>query len=143
MIGGSFVGYLTAAWLSDLLGRRRCFILFAACGALLVLGYTWAPVTDTVMLVLGFPLGFFQSGIFSGMGAFLSELYPNSVRGSGQGFSYSIGRALSALLPAIIGIGSEHASLAAYIGVTTTAGYGLVIVAAWALPETRGRVLSA
>jgi MFS family permease len=143
LIAGSFAGYLSAAWLSDLLGRRRCFMLFAASGALLVLGYTWAPVTDAVMLVLGFPLGFFQSGIFSGMGAFLSELYPNSVRGSGQGFSYSIGRALSALLPAIIGIGSGHSSLAAYIGITTTAGYGLVIVAAWALPETRGRVLPA
>ena len=99
-------------------------------------------VSDAEMLVLGFPLGFFQSGIFSGMGAYLSELYPSAVRGSGQGFSYSAGRAASALFPAVIGAASAHASLAVCIGATTAAAYGLVIVAAWILPETRGRVLS-
>jgi MFS family permease len=142
LIAGSFAGYLTAAWLSDALGRRRCFMLFAAGGAVLVLGYTWVTVSDAQMLVLGFPLGFFQSGIFSGMGAYLSELYPSSVRGSGQGFSYSAGRAVGGLFPAIIGAASEHASLGACIGAATAAGYGLVIAAAWVLPETRGRVLS-
>jgi MFS family permease len=143
LIVGSFIGYLTAAWLTDALGRRRCFMLFAAGGALLVLGYTRVAVTDAMMLALGFPLGFFQSGIFSGMGAFLSELYPGSVRGSGQGFAYSFGRAVGALFPAAIGEWSAHASLASGIGIMTAAGYGLVIVAAWALPETRGRVLPA
>src|SRR6202046_5485471 len=58
LIAGSFAGYLTAAWLSDVLGRRRCFMLFAAAGAVLVLVYTWAAVSDVQMMVLGFPLGF-------------------------------------------------------------------------------------
>jgi MFS family permease len=141
LIGGSFAGYLTSAWLSDVLGRRRCFMLFAAAGAVLVLAYTRVAVSNAQMLVLGFPLGFFQSGIFSGMGAYLSELYPSAVRGSGQGFAYSFGRAASALFPAFIGAASTHAALADCIGVTTATGYGLVIVAAWFLPETRGRVL--
>ena len=142
LIAGSFAGYLTAAWLSDALGRRRCFMLFAAAGAVLVLAYTWMTVSDAEMLVLGFPLGFFQSGIFSGTGAYLSELYPSAVRGSGQGFSYSAGRAAGALFPALIGAASAHAPLAACIGAATAAGYGLVIAAAWVLPETRGRMLS-
>ena len=143
LIAGSLVGYLTSAWLSDVLGRRRCFMLFAAGGAILVLAYTRVAVTDMQMMVLGFPLGFFQSGIFSGMGAYLAELYPSAVRGSGQGFSYSAGRAVSALFPAVIGAASTHAhaSLAACIGATTAVGYGLVIVSAWVLPETRGWVL--
>ncbi len=68
LILGSFVGYLTSAWLSDKLGRRRCFMLFALCTELLVIAYTQIPITDAMMLVLGFPLGFFLSGIFSGMG---------------------------------------------------------------------------
>jgi MFS family permease len=118
-------------------------MLFAAAGALLVLVYTRVTVSNAQMLALGFPLGFFQSGIFSGMGAYLSELYPSTVRGSGQGFAYSCGRAAGALFPAIIGVASAHASLAACIGATTAVGYGLVIAAAWVLPETRGRVLSA
>ncbi len=143
LIAGSFAGYLTGAWLSDAIGRRRCFMLYAACGALLILAYTRMPVTDAAMLVLGFPLGFFLSGIFSGMGAFLAELYPNAVRGSGQGFCYSFGRAVGGLFPAVIGAWSAHSSLGTGIGAMTAAGYGLVIATAWVLPETRGRSLAA
>jgi hypothetical protein len=77
------------------------------------------------------------------MGAFLAELYPNAVRGSGQGFCYSFGRAISAFCPALIGVWSAHSSLSVGIGGLTAAGYGVVVVTAWALPETRGRSLSA
>jgi MFS family permease len=143
MIVGSFAGYLSSAWLNDALGRRRSFMLFALCGALMIVLYTLVPVSDAQTLWLGFPLGFFQSGIFSGMGAFLSELYPSAVRGSGQGFTYSAGRALGALFPAAVGMWSEHVSLGTAFGLMTALGYALVIVAAAILPETRGRVLSA
>jgi MFS family permease len=142
LIAGSFCGYLAGAWLSDALGRRRCFMLYAASGALLVVAYTYAPITDAEMLALGFPLGFFLSGIFSGMGAFLAELYPSAVRGSGQGFSYSLGRAVGAFFPAIIGVWSARSSLGIAIGAMTATGYVLVVAAAWALPETRGRALA-
>ncbi len=141
LILGSFVGYLSSAWASDALGRRRCFMLFALCGMLLILAYMRLPITDVDLLFLGFPLGFFLSGIFSGMGALLAELYPADVRGSGQGFCYNIGRAVGAACPALIGAWSAHGSLAVAIGAVTSAAYALVIVAAWALPETRGRVL--
>ena len=36
LIIGSFLGYLTSAYLSDRLGRRDCFILFAVAAAVLV-----------------------------------------------------------------------------------------------------------
>jgi MFS family permease len=143
MIAGSFAGYLTSAWLTDALGRRRCFMLFALCGGLMILLYTLVAVSDFEMLLLGFPLGFFQSGIFSGMGAFLAELYPSAVRGSGQGFTYSAGRALGALFPAAVGVWSERVPLGTAFGAMTAAGYALVIVAAAVLPETRGRALAA
>ena len=143
LIAGSFAGYLSGAWASDALGRRRCFMLFAVCGSVLILTYMRIPVTDAGMLVLGFPLGFFLSGSFSGMGAFLAELYPDAVRGSGQGFCYNVGRALSALCPALIGAWSTRHALGTLIGGMTVAGYGLVVAAAWALPETRGRPLTA
>jgi len=83
-------------------------------------------------------LGFVVLGIFAGMGAFLAELYPCAVRGSGQGFSYSMGRALGGVCPWMIGLWSAHWSLAGSIGVTTAAAYGLVIAAACVLPETKG-----
>jgi MFS family permease len=81
IIVGSLLGYLVSAWLNDRIGRRVNFILFAILSIATVLLYTQLPVNDTLMLYLGFPLGFFASGIFSGMGAFLTELFPTRIRG--------------------------------------------------------------
>ncbi|EJL94312.1 arabinose efflux permease family protein [Herbaspirillum sp. CF444] len=142
LILGSFLGYLTSAWLSDYLGRRRCFILFAVCAGTLIAIYTQIPITDAMMLVLGFPLGFFLSGIFSGMGAFLSELFPSRIRGSGQGFCYNAGRAVGAICPALIGYMSSFMPLGLAIGYLAVGGYLLVVVTALTLPETRGLELS-
>jgi MFS family permease len=141
LIVGSLAGYLTSAWLADAIGRRRSFMAFACCAALLILVYTHMPVSGG-MLLIGFPLGFFVLGIFSGMGACFAELFPSAVRGSGQGFCYSMGRAIGAVCPALIGAWSTHISLGQSIGAMTVGAYALVVIAAWALPETRGRVLT-
>lgn len=142
-IVGAFVGYLTGAYLSDRLGRRMAFILFALGAGALVVAYMLLPITDAAMLVLGFPLGFFMSGIFSGAGAFLSELFPNEIRGSGQGFCYNFGRGIGSTFPALVGILSDqlHFSLASAIGVCAGTAYALVVLTALLLPETRGRDL--
>jgi MFS family permease len=142
VILGSWAGYLVSAWLTDLIGRRLGFISFAFCGGVLILLYTHLPVAGGMFLI-GFPLGFFLLGIFSGMGAFLSELFPSRVRGSGQGFTYSMGRAIGGFCPLIIGRLSSHIPLGDSIGAFTAAAYALVIVTALALPETRGKVLEA
>ena len=142
-IVGAFIGYLTGAYLSDRLGRRIAFILFALGAGSLVVAYMLLPITDSAMLLLGFPLGFFMSGIFSGAGAFLSELFPNEIRGSGQGFCYNFGRGIGSTFPAMVGLLSDqmHFSLATAIGVCAGTAYALVVVTALILPETRGRDL--
>jgi MFS family permease len=96
-----------------------------------------------MMLILGFPLGFFASGIFSGMGAFLTENFPTRVRGSGQGFAYNFGRGIAALNPFFVGLLSATMPLGQSIGVFAAIAYGIVIIAAVLLPETKGRVLTA
>jgi len=143
LIAGSFAGYLSNAWACDWLGRRLCFCTFAICGIVAILAYTHLTGGAATLLALGFPLGFFTSGIMAGCGAFLAELYPNSLRGSGQGFTYNAGRALGALCPAIIGRWSQHGTLTEGIGFVTVGAYFVVILAAWALPETRGRSFTA
>jgi MFS family permease len=142
VITGSLAGYLVSAWLTDAIGRRRGFMVFAVGGATLILLYTRLPVAGG-MFVIGFPLGFFMLGIFSGMGACLSELFPSAVRGSGQGFTYSFGRGIGGFCPSLIGLLSTRFALGDAIAGFTVAAYALVVVAAMAIPETRGRVLVA
>ncbi len=143
VIVGSFIGYLISAWFSDRIGRRANFILFAACSIVTVIAYTQIPVSDSTMLVLGFPLGFFASGVFSGMGPFFTELFPTRMRGSGQGFAYNFGRGVAALNPWLVGLLSASLPLGQSIGVFALIAYGLMVIAALLLPETRGRVLTA
>jgi MFS family permease len=142
VITGSLAGYLVSAWLTDAIGRRKGFIVFAVGGAVLILLYTRLPVAGGMFLI-GFPLGFFMLGIFSGMGACLSELFPSAVRGSGQGFTYSFGRGLGGFCPSLIGLLSTRFALGDAIAGFTVAAYALVVVSALAIPETRGRVLVA
>ena len=142
LIFGSFLGVLTGAYLSDRIGRRHCFMLFAVSAGLLVVTYTQIPVTDSLMLLLGFPLGFFLNGIFAGIGAYLSELFPSRVRGSGQGFCYNVGRAVGSVCPALVGYMSDTMPLGIAIGYMAAGAYSLVILSALTLPETKGRELT-
>ncbi|WP_342731209.1 MFS transporter [Bradyrhizobium sp. B117] len=141
VIAGSFTGYVTSAYLGDAIGRRTNFMLFAIGSAAIVLIYTQISVSNELMLVLGFPLGFFASGIFSGMGPVMTELFPTEVRGTGQGFCYNVGRGLAAFFPTLVGVASASMSLGIAIGMFAAAAYGLVIVAALLLPETQGQSL--
>jgi MFS family permease len=140
-IAGSFVGYVGAAHLSDLLGRRRTFVLSALGATLAVLTYTFVPVAGLAMLTLGFVVGMFQSGIVAGMGACFSELFPAQIRASAGGFSYNFGRAFGSLVPAAVGITSARHGLGPSIGAWAAGSYALVFVAALAMPETRNKEL--
>jgi MFS family permease len=142
VIAGSLVGYLTSAWLTDALVRKRTLILISLCSLLAALSYTYFPIGNSAMLALGFPLGFFASGIFSPIGAFFTELFPGRVRGSGQGFSYNVGRGIGALFPALVGYLSAKMGLGHAISAFAMFAYLTMIVATLLLPETRGRELA-
>jgi MFS family permease len=143
VIAGAFLGYLTSGLVHDRLGRKRTFTLFAAAaGACLVLYFAVPSGSNMTLVLIGFPLGFFASGCFSGFGAYLSELYPTRARGTGSGFCYNVGRAFGAFFPGIIGF------LAASIGLGGAVafgvfGYVLAIAALRFLPETQGKPLEA
>jgi len=65
------------------------------------------------------------------------------VRGPRQGFCYNFGRGLGALFPALVGYISATMSLGNAIALFSVVAYGLFFIAAYALPETRGRLLHA
>ena len=143
LIIGSFIGYLVGAWLADRIGRRNLFLTFSIGAIAVILLYTQLPLSNEVLWLLGFPLGFFASGYFSGVGAFLTELYPTRLRGSGQGFCYNFGRGIGALFPFLVGALSTSTSLGNAIAIFAVLAYGVFFIAAFALPETRGRILHA
>lgn len=138
---GSFIGYIISAYLADMLGRKRTLIIFAVFSFITVAAYTYLPISNSVMLALGFPLGFFASGAFSPVGAFFTELFPSRVRGSGQGFSYNVGRAIGALFPTLVGYLSKTMALGHAIAIFAVGAYLVMIVAVAVLPETRGKEL--
>jgi len=143
IIIGSWCGYIVSAYLNDIIGRRKNFFIFSVGSLVIVIAYTQTDISDRTMLVLGFPLGFFASGIFSGMGPVLTELFPTSVRGTGQGFCYNFGRGIGAFFPTLVGMLSASVPLGTAIGIFAAISYAIVILAAVTLPETRGRELVA
>ncbi|WP_069761527.1 MFS transporter [Streptomyces sp. LUP47B] len=142
LISGAFLGYLTGGYLTDRLGRRRNIWLFALLSAVCIVAYGNIPSgADTWLLVLGFPLGFCMSAIFSGFGSYLSELYPTAVRGSGQGFTYNAGRAVGAVFPTTVGFLADSWGVGGAL-VFGAIGYGIAALALLGLPETRGKELA-
>ncbi|MCD9122717.1 MFS transporter [Cupriavidus sp. UGS-1] len=136
---GSLVGYVAGAYATDRLGRRPTYVLFAAGAFVMALIYMVIPVSNLSMLFLGFPLGVLMQGVFSGIGATISESYPNDIRATGYGVSYNLGRVIGSFFPLSVGwLSSGRTSLPLAIAIVAGAGYALVVFAALMLPETTG-----
>lgn len=141
LILGSFAGYLTGAWLADAIGRRKLFLIFSLGAIATVILYTQAPLPTGAIWFIALPLGFFSTGFFSGIGPFLTELYPTRLRGSGQGFCYNFGRGFGALFPLLVGFLAASTSLGLAIMVFSVGANALFFLTAFAFPETRGKEL--
>ncbi|HEX4041856.1 MAG TPA: MFS transporter [Xanthobacteraceae bacterium] len=138
----TFVGYVTGAYLSDRIGRRWNFIIFAVGEAVLAALYTYVPVTDTLMLFLGVPLGICFAGVYGGVGALMNELFPTRLRGSGIGFCFNFGRGVGTMFGFMVGLLSASMSLGPAIALLTACACSLIVIGALLLPETKGRLLS-
>jgi MFS family permease len=137
---GAFFGYVSFGFVADRIGRRPAFITYLVASAILVPIYGQMGRNEIVLMALGPFIGFFGSGYFSLFGAMLSEIYPTSVRATGQGFTYNAGRAVSALAPYLIGWLALSAGVGGALVLTSVffiAGALIILF----LPETKGRDL--
>jgi len=139
MQAGMWLGYVTFGFISDAIGRRRTYVGYLILAAALVWSYT-SSRNPWVLFALGPVTAFFATGYFSGFGAGTAELYPTEVRATAQGFTYNLGRVVSAFAPRAVG------------SLVTTRGYptALSLAAAafllaamfWVfIPETKGRAI--
>ena len=101
---GAFIGYLSFGPLADRFGRRRVFAGFLTVAAIIVPIYGRVVHSPTTLLLLSPVLGCVGHAYWSMLAPFLSELFPTSVRASGQGLGYNSGRLLGALAPYVIGV---------------------------------------
>jgi MFS family permease len=134
---GMWFGYVSYGFVSDKFGRKRSYLVYLVLAAIFVLAYT-STRDPKLLLALGPVTTFFATGYFSGFGAVTAEIYPTAVRATAQGFTYNIGRIVSALAPAIAGsVARAHGYPAA---LAIAAGAFLAACVFWIfIPETRGR----
>jgi MFS family permease len=143
---GAFLGYISFGWMADRFGRRPAFFSYVLAAAILtpIYGLTprWAGAnSEAWLLALGPLIGFCGTGFFALFGAMLAELYPTSIRGTGQGFVYNVGRAISALAPFAVGAIADREGIGAALALNSAfflIGSALIFT----LPETRNTELT-
>jgi MFS family permease len=136
---GMFPGYVTFGWVAEKLGRKRSFILYLLCAAILVPIYAAARSEWSIML-LGALVAFFGTGFFSGSGLIGSELFPTRVRARALGFTYNGARTLSSLAPYMIGKLAQARDLSWAFSFSAIS-FLLAMLMATQLPETKGKAL--
>ena len=138
---GAYFGYLTFGFIADRLGRRRTFVLYMVAAAVIVPIY--GQLTNPLALLLIGPLlGYFGYGYFSMFGSFVAELYPASVRATGQGTSYNIGRMAGAVAPYTIGALATTFGLGIGVALSITSAFFLLAaVLVFTLPDRSGQAL--
>jgi MFS family permease len=141
---GAYLGYLTFGFIADRLGRSRTFILFMVTAAIIVPIYGQMGRNPTVLMLLGPLFGYAAHGYFSMFGGFIAELFPTSVRATGQGTSYNLGRLAGAVAPYTIGAIATLPGIGIGLAMATTSAFflaaALIILA---LPDRSGQELEA
>jgi MFS family permease len=141
---GAYFGYLTFGFIADRFGRRRTFIAFMLIAAILVPVYGQMARSPLILMLLGPVLGYFGHGYFSMFGSFVAELFPTSVRGTGQGTSYNVGRMAGALAPYTIGAIAALPGIGIGLALGTTSAFFLLAAALiFTLPDRSGQALEA
>jgi MFS family permease len=137
---GAFVGYLSFGFLEERFGRRPTFVTFLLTAAVLAPVYGLLARQQWLLMLIGPVLGFVGHGYFSVFGALLAELFPTNVRGTGQGFTYNAGRALSAAAPPTIGALADSHGMGIALAFTSV----FFVIGAMTIlfiPDTKGRSL--
>lgn len=140
MQAGTWLGYVSFGYISDVLGRKRSYVLYTLSAAVLLLLYV-SVRTPLVLLFLGPVVAFFATGYFSGFGAVTAEIYPTAVRATAQGFTYNIGRVASAFAPYAVGTLAQTRGFSAALSLASAAFVLAAVAWIW-IPETRGRELT-
>lgn len=137
---GMWLGYITFGFVSDRIGRKRTYIGYLVLAAILLFLYV-SVRAPLVLLALGPLVAFFATGYFSGFGAVTAEIFPTAIRGTAQGFTYNVGRVVSAAAPFAVGTLAQTHGFGTALSISSLAFLLAALAWIW-IPETRGRPLA-
>jgi len=137
---GMWFGYITFGFVSDRIGRKRTYVAYLLLAAVLLFVYV-SVRAPLVLLALGPLVAFFATGYFSGFGTVTAEIFPTAIRGTAQGFTYNIGRIVSAAAPFTVGTLAQTRGFGAALSISSVAFLMAALAWRW-IPETRGRALA-
>ncbi len=132
-------GYAAAAWLIEVWGRRLTLSVFlvGSVASAMVFG---TAVSETMIIVSGMALSFFNLGAWGALYAVTPEMYPTSLRATGSGWAAGVGRIASIiaplLVPLLLDLGGKPLLFAIF-----AAFFAVAAVSAWGLADKRGVAL--
>jgi MFS family permease len=137
----AIIGYASFGFLADRFGRKPVTMIFFALALVLTpVLFLWTRDLSLLLVVAGIN-GFFSLGQYSWMPVWMPELFPTRIRATGIAFAFNAPRFIAFLGPLLAGW--LIVSFGGYGRAATTIAtiYVLGFVAAFFLPETRGRPL--
>lgn len=145
LIGGSVVTIISAisvGALSDVIGRKKTFILAGICMiVLLPLCYLgMAAATDTTTITLyAMAISYLGNAGYAPILIFLNERFPTEIRASGTGLSWNIGFALGGMMPTFVSLSAGSvAHIPMSLTIFAVVILGIYLVGALLVPETKG-----
>jgi MFS family permease len=140
MQAGMWLGYVTFGYISDRVGRKRTYVAYLIGAAVLLFAYV-SVRAPLALLVLGPLVAFCATGYYSGFGAVTAEIFPTAIRATAQGFTYNIGRVVSAAAPFAVGTIAQTHGFSTALSISSLAFLAAAALWIW-IPETRGRQLT-
>ncbi len=139
---GTLAGVFVAPWLAARFGRKRTIGVFFVCAPLMALAAIGGGAAFGRLMELLPLVNFFAIGVSAVFVLYFPELFPTSVRATGSGLAYNVGRLLAIPMPLFTGwaIGRFGGSVAAGVVLSGTI-YLVGLLAIPFLPETRGEPL--
>lgn len=102
-------GYIAAAFLVDIIGRRYTLSLFLLMSG--VCAYFFGnAATPTELLMWGASMSFFNLGAWGVIYTYTPELYPTAIRALGSGWAAGFGRIGGMIAPMLVGVLLAHGS---------------------------------
>jgi len=141
--GGAVLGYLMAAVLADVIGRRALLALFFGASLVTIpMLFLWAHSLPAICLA-ALLAGVFTLGQFAWIAIYPPELFPTAVRATALSTVFNLGRLISTLGPFVSGLLIARLGSYSTVAVLFSLVYLVAVFALPFLPETKGKPLPA